>query len=186
MRDLNFFEPYIEKRDIKFSKGLVLSLMGVFLLTLFTSYSIINYVRINKMKAEIKDLRLIAENPKIVHRVEIIKVQEDEVDLFKLEVERIRDLNKNIKDTDFIKEDFLKSVTGKMPKGMFLNSYRVSPREIAISGVSQDKLSVAEFRKGLEKIDKVADIFITNITRNEDYYNFNLTCMLEEVDLKNE
>lgn len=186
MRDLNFFEPYVEKKDIKLSKELVFTLSAVFLLTLFTSYSIINYIKINKMKAEIRDLKIIAENPKIVERVEVIKEQEDEVSLFKLEVERIRDLNENIKNTDFIKEDFLKSITAKMPQGMFLTSYRVNHREISISGLAEDKLSVAEFRKGLEKIENVEEIFISNINRNEEYYNFNLTCTLEEVDLKNE
>ncbi len=73
-----------------------------------------------------------------------------------------------------------------MPEEIFLTSYRLGTKEINISGISKYKVSVAEFKKGLESIEKIEDIFISHIIKEEDNYKFDISCVLEEVLLDDE
>ena len=181
MRDLNFFEPYVEKRKHKFNKSYIFYALCILALTGITVYGIYNQIRIGTLNREIKDRVAIAEEPTTVKKVEEIKALETEVSTFRAEVEKIVQLDKSIEDNDIIGEQLLQQIKSKMPADLFLSNFSAYDREIQISGISKDKYSIAEFEKGLEAIEDTESIFISNITSTEDYYNFVLILTLKEV-----
>lgn len=181
MRDLNFFEPYIEKRELKFNKIYIFYALCILALTGITVYGIYNQIRIGILNREIKDRVAIAEEPTMVKKVEEIKALETEVATFRAEVEKIVQLDKSIEDNDIIGEQLLQQIKSKMPADLFLSNFSAYDREIQISGISKDKYSIAEFQKGLEDIEDTEAIFVSNITSTEDYYNFVLNLTLKEV-----
>ena len=66
---------------------------------------------------------------------------------------------------------------------MFLTSLYITQEGVSITGIANNRLSVAEFAKGLEAIESLGEIFIANINREESKtdYNFNLeTSLIEE------
>ena len=181
MRDLNFFEPYVEKRKHKFNKSYIFYALCILALTGITVYGIYNQIRIGTLNREIKDRVAIAEEPTTVKKVEEIKALETEVSTFRAEVEKIVQLDKSIEDNDIIGEQLLQQIKSKMPADLFLSNFSAYDREIQISGISKDKYSIAEFEKGLEAIEDTESIFVSNITSTEDYYNFVLILTLKEV-----
>lgn len=181
MRDLNFFEPYVEKRKHKFNKSYIFYALCILALTGITVYGIYNQIRIGTLNREIKDRVAIAEEPTTVKKVEEIKALETEVSTFRAEVEKIVQLDKSIEDNDIIGEQLLQQIKSKMPADLFLSNFSAYDREIQISGISKDKYSIAEFEKGLEAIEDTESIFVSNITSTEDYYNFVLNLTLKEV-----
>lgn len=174
MKDLNFFDNYIENRELKISKKITLFIfLAIFFLTLLV-YGIGNQVKIIKLSSQVNSLKILASNPDRLKLVSDVNKQEDEVNQFKIEVEQITDLNLAIENGNIINEDLLKMITHSKPESIFLNIINILQNEIYIGGVSKDKWSIAEFGKGIEYIDNVNKVFISNISKNEDHYNFDL------------
>lgn len=183
MRDLNFFEPYIEKREFKFDK--IYILYGLFILSVIAivAYGMYNQLTINILKDEISDRKTVAENPQTLSKVEEIKALETEVGTFRDEVNKIIELDKSIEAKDIIGEEFLKAIKTKMPADLFLTNFSANERDIQISGISMDTYSIAEFGKGLELMEESESIFVSNITSNEEYYDFVLNLTLKDVSV---
>jgi len=183
MKDLNFFEPYIEKRQFKFDKMFIL--YGIFILSLIAivAYGIFNHLQINSLEDDIIDRKAIAENPVTIEKVEEIKSLETEVSTFRDEVNKIIELDKSIEGKDIIGEELLKEIKTKMPEDLFLTNFSAYEREIQISGISRDTYSIAEFAKGLDEIEDTDSTFVSNITNTEDYYNFVLNLTLKDVSI---
>lgn len=183
MMDLNFFEPYIDKREFKFNKIvllyalLILSIVGIATLGAF------NQVQINMLQKQANDRRLIAEDPNTVSKYNEIKELENQMTVFKGEVDRIIRMDKNIAQTNIISEDLISEIQSKMPDGLFLTDFSASGKNVQISGVAKESNSIAEFSKGLGLIDDVESVFISNIDNHEESYNFVLSTTFKEVDI---
>ena len=183
MRDLNFFESYIEKRQFKFDKImflyflLILCVIGAFALGIY------NQIRIGILKDQIDDRLEVTKNPKTVKKVNEIKELETETAVFREEVDKIIELDKNIEETNIIREELLYDIKSKMPDDLFLTNFSANGRNVQIAGVSRDSYSIAEFSKGIELIEYVESIFVSNINNVENYYNFVLNLTFKDVNI---
>ena len=182
MRDLNFFEPYIEKTEFKIDKKIMYFALGMFALLSFATYSIYNSIIIKQETIMVENLRTTAENPRSLEKVGEIEEKQIEVDEFREAVEKIRYLDESIAKRDIIDEALLDKITSRMPQYLFLTSLGIYNREIQIVGIAKDKLSIAELEKGLEDLEDAEEIFISNISLEEDFYNFTINITLKDVD----
>ena len=186
MRDLNFFEPYIEKREFKFNKMFfVYLIVGVGLLYLLGS-GVYNQLKIMALNSEVNELQAVAENPNTLNKVNEVMAMEQEVNIFREEVVKIKMVDEKIKNDEIIGDDLLISITSKLPEGLFLTSITVQNREIQLLGVAQDRWTVAEFAKGLEVLENIDTIYISNISQVEHYYNYNINISLKDVMINGE
>ena len=182
MRDLNFFEPFIEKTEFKIDKRILFFSIGLFALLSLVSYTVYNSIIIRQQDRIVQSLKTTAENPGTLKKVEEIQEKEIEVNEFREAVEKIRYLDETIAKRDIIDEALLDKITARMPESLFLTSLSIYNREIQIVGIAKDKLSIAELEKGLEDIEDVEEIFISNISLEEDFYNFTINITLKDVD----
>lgn len=183
MRDINFFLPYLETRKVKFNKTFFLNLILIVCFFTIVGYGGFNYFKIQKLTEEMDKLSLVAEDPKTLEKVEIISLEEEELKRFTSEVESIRSLKTSVDEKDFINAEYLDQIVSKKPRDLFLNSINISTENINISGISDNRLSIAEFGKGIKSIDSIKDIFISNISKEENNYNFDLEVnLVEEVE----
>lgn len=181
MKDLNFFDTYIEKKEFKANKQWILyAILGIILISLL-SKGIYNQFKIFKINKEVNQLKSIAEDSNTLERVNAIKEKEDEINRFKEEVDKIKTLDEIIEGEDIIDSDFLYLISSRLPKEAFLTSMNISTNEMNLAGIAQDTWSVAEFSKGLEYIDEVEEIFISDINQESDFYNFNINVILKGV-----
>ena len=182
MRDLNFFEPFIEKTEFKIDKKIIFFAVGMFALLSLVSYTVYNSIIIRHQDRMVQSLKTTAENPGTLKKVEEIQEKEIEVNEFREAVEKIRYLDETIAKRDIIDEALLDKITARMPESLFLTSLSIYNREIQIVGIAKDKLSIAELEKGLEDLDDLEEIFISNISLEEDFYNFTINITLKDVD----
>lgn len=180
MRDLNFFEPFLEKRQFRFNKLIVLYVLLILSVLVIAALGILNLVQINALKNEVASLRQVAEDPQTVQKVEEIKVFEEETNQFREEVDRIIQLDQNIQARDIVGENLLYDVNSKLPEGVFLQNFNVNESNMSLSGLSQDKYSVAEFARGISQLMVVSDVFVSNISEVESYYSFSMDATLRE------
>jgi hypothetical protein len=181
MKDLNYFETNIEKKDFKVNKQWILyTIFGIILISLL-SKGIINQIKISRLNKEVNQLKSIAEDPATIERVNAIKEKEEELNRFKEEVDKVRTLNELIAGEDIIDSDFLYLISSRLPKDAFLTSINISTEEMNLTGIAKDTWVVAEFSKGLEYIEEVDEIFISDISQKSDFYNFNINVVLKGV-----
>ncbi len=183
MSDLNFFEPYIEKRDFKFNKIILLYLLFVVCVAAIAALGVYNYIQISNLQGQVASRRALAEDPKLVNKYNEIKVLENEMVVFKQEVDNIIKMDKTIAKTDIISEDLISQVRAKMPEGLFLTNLNASGRDIQISGTAKDSKTIAEFSKGLGLINDVESVFIANINNVDGNYNFILNTIFKDVNI---
>ena len=181
MRDLNFFEPYIDKRDLKFDRKLIYSSISIFIVLIFFMYSIFNHVKIRQEEKIVSSLKSVVENEKTIKRVEEIKLKEKELLEFRESVEKIMMLNSNLDDIDIINKELLDEINTKMSKETYISSMTIGVDELKIIGISDDKWSIAEFGKGLEDVYGLGDVFISNISSKDGNYVFNIDIMSKDV-----
>ena len=181
MRDLNFFEPFLDKKQFKFNKMVLLYILLLAVVIGLGAWAGFNQIQINALNKEVNSLREVAENPVTVKKVEEIKAFEEETSQFRAEVERIRQLDKNIQARDIIGENLLEDINSRLPEGVFLSNLNVQGREIQMNGFAMDKYSIAEFGKGLEMLPYADNIFVSNISAVESYFRYNMNLSLKEV-----
>ncbi len=181
MRDLNFFDPYLEKREFKLDKMFFFYLIISIGILYLAVTGIFNGLKIGRLKQEVSSLQLVAENPQTLAKVAEIQTKEEELNIFREEVSKIKVLNEILAAGNVIDENLLLVITSKMPDDVFFTNFSAAAREIQIAGISKSKYSIAELSKGLEGIENVEDIFISNITAEEDFYRFSLNITLEDV-----
>lgn len=183
MSDLNFFEPYIEKREFKFNKMILLYILLVLCIAGVVAVGTYNQIQIFILQNQVKDKREAAEDSKTVNKYNKIKELEKEMVVFKEEVDNIVEMDKNIAKNDIIREDLLSEIKSKMPADLFLTNFSASGKDIQISGVAKDSDSIAEFSKGLGFIKDVENVFISSIDNVEGSYNFVLNTTFKDVKI---
>lgn len=186
MRDLNFFEPYIEKSEFKIDKKMIFILVASLLIIIFFFNSIYNAFLISKKTREVERLKTSAQNVEILAKVEKIKNKKEEVEIFSESLEKIEYLNETIESKDIINEELLSFITVRIPENLFLTALNIGSQTIQMEGRSRDKLSIARFEKALEDLDKLEEIFIEYIVLEDSDYKFTVDIILEGADLTND
>lgn len=186
MRDLNFFEQYIEKREFKIDKRLIYFTLSSFVILSLITYIIYNAMIIKQETQMVENLRSTAENTKTVEKVEAIKVKDVEVAEFRESVDKIKQLDKTLEGRDIIDEKLLDMITSKIPEDLFLTSLSIQGGDIQIVGIANDKWSIAELQKGLEDLPNVEENFVSNISLQENHYSFNINITLKDVSVDGE
>jgi type IV pilus assembly protein PilN len=179
MRDLNFFDSYIEKREFKLDKMFFIYLTITIGLLYIIGSGALNQLKIAGLNSEVNELQRVAEDPNTVTKVNEVMAKEQEVNTFREEVGKIKIVDEKIKSDEIIDDELLVSISSKLPEGLFLTSITVQNREIQLLGVAQDRWAVAEFAKGLEVLEDLDMIYISNISQVEQYYNYNINISLK-------
>lgn len=175
MKDINFFQPYLGRRKVKFNNKFVLLAIFILLAVSISAYGIFNYIKIQRLTEEVIEYRTLAENPKTVEKVNIIKAEKEELEEFQEQIESIRSLGNYVDMKDIITPDYIKKIVSKKPDGLFLTSLSLDSRNVSMAGVSQDRLTIAEFAKGLESVSDFQDVFVSGIRKEEIDYRFDIT-----------
>ncbi|WP_312833134.1 PilN domain-containing protein [Sedimentibacter saalensis] len=185
MSDLNFFEPYIEKREFKYNRMVLLYTLLALCIAGVAAKGAYNQFQIFMLQGQVQGKREVAEDPKTVKKYNEIKELENEMSVFKEEVDKIIELDKNIAKTDIVSEDLISEVKSKMPADLFMTNFSLSGREMQISGVAKDSYSIAEFSKSLKSVKDVESVFVSNINNNkeEGNYSFVLNTTFKEVNI---
>ena len=77
MKDLNFFEPYIEKKEFKLNKTIAIYSIFSIISIILVVYAGLNQLKLIKLNTQINELQVQAENPDILDKVAYIQEKED-------------------------------------------------------------------------------------------------------------
>lgn len=174
MRDLNFFEGYVEKREFKLNTKLIYFVAIGFCLLFLIGYIGYNAVVIKEENEMVNTLKQEAENPSVLSKVEEIKEKEEQLNNLKESVDKIVILDTDVAATKKIDDTLLEEINDKIPNNIFLTSISIEEERISIVGISKDKWAIPEFQKSLASLDDYGDVFVPYITLEDNQYNFAL------------
>ena len=182
MKDLNFFELYIEKKEFKIDREIIIFFVAIIFVLSIITYSILNQVRISRLTKRVSNLKSQVETPNIKEKVENLQLQEDEINYLSEKIEKLNMIDEYVLESDVINEYFLQTITSRTPENIFLNAIDINTSLISIQGTSRDKYSVAEFEHSIKNTEGFIATFISDIYLDNGYYNFSLNIKLRDED----
>lgn len=187
MKDTNFFEPYVETREFNFKgKKMIIPIVLALIVFIIVTFPLVNKIRIYRMNREIVKI------DKEVNSTQN-KIKKQTIETKRLEIANLKekDAMLTVITDDFSKKDnvgdfLVYSITDSMTGDMFLKSLEITGDEAIVIGISKEKESIARLERSLRRISYFKDVFIPNITMQEEFYEFtvNIKINSEEVNIK--
>ena len=174
MHDLNFFEGRVDAKDAKANPKVTYIVVLGFLFLVLVGYIGHNLFLITVEKRTITNLKSIVENPKAVKRVEEILEKQTKTNQLQTSVTHIKVLDEDVSKRKKVDDALLAQINNSIPDNIYLTSLNIRKEEIHIMGKSRDRLSVAEFQRGLGLLEDYGEIFVSHISLEDDDYNFGL------------
>lgn len=180
MRDKNFFEPYVDKKNKSDENRRKLILIGGGIGILLFSYTFYNIVRvpmlkreINRISNELNEKKLIEKKESVDNKKELLaelKQIETEIDYVSLE----------LNEKDKLGVYLVETITNSMPSEIFLKSIDINEDLITLEGISRTKEDIANLEANLRQVIYFKDVFIPGISSDEGFYDFTITMSLTE------
>jgi len=180
MKDLNFFGPYIGKKEFKIEKEKLTHLSILVFILFIIILGVKNQIKIKSLNNEVSQLRNQVENEKNKGKVEELLSEQEKVDKIKENMTKIKLADEKIEEYDSINEELLQVISSKMPEDILLTSINGDINSIELYGVSKDKYSIAKFQYSLQDTEIFLNTFISNILLENSKYNFSIHLKLRD------
>ena len=186
MKDLNFFESYIVKKRLSVKREYVYYLIILTFGIIMLIYAILNQMKIINLRKEIDKMKEITEDSSIINKVDEINIKRKELNTLKEYIDEIRLQYSYIDENSKIDNTLLEMLASSIPEGLFLTSVSVYSGEINVVGRAKDELLIAQLSNNLKLYKPFKEVFISSISKENQYYSFNMDISLKEVELNGE
>lgn len=183
MNDLNYFDSYIDKRKVKINKQIVYYIMLILVICFTIVYLIINHFRIRALSKDINKMKAVIEDKRIISKIDKIEEKETQLDSLKSSLYEIKLLNDYIEKNNIIDNYLLEMITSSTPDDIFFTSVSMYSDHIEIIGKSKDQLSIGKLIENLESVEVFKSVFVSSISKEEQFYNFILNIDMKDVNM---
>lgn len=182
MKDFNFFEPYLDKKEISSYNNLVLYITISIITSSLVIWPLINISRINSLKKDIAAMKTNLESETVRGRLDIIEQKNEKVYEMEKTLSLLEDIDGIIEKRDVVSDLLLKKITDKAPKDVFFRSLNFSSSQVQMQGAATNSLAIAHLKDNLKSDEDFKDIYISNISLDGGLYNFSINFALESAE----
>lgn len=175
MRDFNFFEPYLKKKDPLTKKQLLQYTSISAVIIALIAMPLINQFKIKRMENETAMVSAVVDSPEIQKERENIRNKQKKIQELKEYQETLKAIEEEIKEMDVVNDLFLQTITDRVPEEVFFQSIHIDHDSIQITGIGKDSVSIAEFEENLRELPYFEKVFIPNISANSGGYSFTIS-----------
>lgn len=189
MKDFNFFEPYLDKKEITSYNNLILYLVAGLVVLGLIIYPIINIFRINSLNKSIAVMKTDLESSSIYEKLNIVEEKKEKLAEMEEKLSLLENIDRVIEDRDIINDLLINQITNKVPRDVFFTSLNLSASQIQIQGAATNNLAIAHLESNLRSDEDFEEVYIPNISLNEGLYNFSINFALkdeEEIEIEEE
>ena len=183
MRDLNFFDTYINSKKFKIDKQRIYYIVLICGTSLFIFYSLFNQVRIGLISKEVDRLKSVIEDERIKLKIKEIEEKKEELNQLTNSLKDIKLFNYYIDENSMIDDILLEKITSSIPEEIFFTSISMDIERIQIIGKAKDKPSISSLIKNLETIESFESLFVSSISKEEQFFKFILNIQLKDVEM---
>ncbi|HZK57144.1 MAG TPA: PilN domain-containing protein [Clostridia bacterium] len=185
MKDFNFFEPYLDKREISGPNVLIFYAVALVVVLGLIIYPLINVFKINSLKKSVTAMKTSLESSTIYERLDIVEQKKEKVSEMEEKSLLLNDADKIIESRDVVNDLLLNRITEKIPKEVFLKSLNLSADLIQMQGMATGNLAVACLETNLKSDKGFKNIYISNISLKDGLYDFSISFALEDTEESN-
>lgn len=179
MKDFNFFEPYLDKREISGPNVLIFYAVALVVVLGLIIYPLINVFKINSLNKSVTAMKTSLESSTIYERLDIVEQKKEKVSEMEEKSLLLKDADKIIESRDVVNDLLLNRITEKIPKEVFLKSLNLSADLIQMQGMATGNLAVACLETNLKSDKGFKDIYISNISLRDGLYDFSIDFALK-------
>lgn len=172
MRDFNFFEPYLRKKDSLSKKQWILYTSISTIIIVLVAIPLINRSIIRRMENETTLVSAVVASPEIQEQRENTQNKQKRIQELKKYHETLESIELDIKEADIVNDLFLQTITDRVPEEVFFQNINISQGMIQITGVAKNNVSIAQFEENLRELPYFENVFIPNISANTGGYTF--------------
>jgi len=131
---------------------------------------------------EVDRLKAIIENEEVKGKISEIEKNKKELIQLESSLNDVKLLNNFIEKNAIIDDVLLDRITCSVPEKIFLTSITVDMYRMQVIGKTVDKLSIGNLLKNLEKIEIFDNLFISSISKQEQFFTFIINIQLKDVE----
>lgn len=172
MKDFNFFEPYLTKKNDLSRKQIILYASTSILIILVFVIPIINQLMIKRMEEKSRNVSAMVNSEEIQGEIEEINNKRKQIKDLENYYETLEIINNDIIKIDIINDVFLQTITDRVPEEVFFQKININQGLVEITGIAKNNIFIAEFEENLREFPYFKNIFISNISADSDGYTF--------------
>jgi len=181
MRDINFFEPYLEqdrKQEERKPKLMLIRAIFIFLVVAIPlcmgGLYLYNMREIARMNNELSDPQMQANLTRINDKLQ--KLSE-----LKAVLPILEQGDRALKETNFVNDAQLQMVVGSIPQNLVVNTMNLGIKGCTINGLARNKASIAELEYNLRNTNSFEGILLSECTLVGTDYDFTMSFILKGV-----
>ncbi|MCC5911464.1 MAG: PilN domain-containing protein [Clostridiaceae bacterium] len=182
MRDFNFFEPYIDKKETEVTRKqfiLYIATTAIVIAALF--YPLVNIFQQHRIKGSITAMQMSLEADETYEKIQRIEEKQQRINRKVTKLATLTEMEENLKQQSFIDDQLMYTITGTIPQEIFFERLTFTNNIVEIQGYAVDKAKIALLEQRLHTIPDFVEIFIPSISIEEGFYRFTLTFTIKEV-----
>ncbi|AFS77803.1 fimbrial assembly family protein [Gottschalkia acidurici 9a] len=174
MRDINFFESYINKKDNKIDRKKTI-LIGIGLIVFIVSiYVFTNKVRVHRLNKEIANITEELEGVASIEKKKSLNQKKDMLDNLKIKDQKVNIIINELQKKDNLGAHIIELITNSMSEDIFLKSMTINQSDVDIEGIGRNRGGIAKLEANIRQVRYFEDVFISNIVLEEEFYKFNI------------
>ena len=165
MKNINFFQPYIEKSKFSGKNSTVLVGAGVFLLVLVLGFYGFNFYKIYALNKQIATMENEMRQPAFAKKVAKYEEVKRKTEALTGYGKMVEGLNNYVDSQALISSGFFSQINRAMPQNVFLQAASITPLTLDLQGVAVNRIAVAEYIHNLKGLDLFSEVYVSNINQ---------------------
>lgn len=181
MKDFNFFEPFVEpgKASSGGDKKIIITIAAV--LAAIAVIAVPAYQQINTvlMKREISEHKAFLDEGDSKRKIAEMEKKEKLSSSLRAQSGKVEKINDSLNEQDQIGGYIVSTISESLAEDVFMNRLSIEKSGISLDGVSKDKEGIAKFQNNLRKVPYFEEVFVPNISVENEYNNFTVDMTLK-------
>ncbi len=171
MRDFNFFSPYIESKKTSTTKYIYISSV-IFLIVAIVGGTLFYTGRqIKQLNKEINGYQTYLNSQEVIEKLRDVEEKKKRVMIMKEYQSTLEDIHAKMDYSSKTNSLLLNQISSSVPQNLFLKNMSVSNEIIQLQGISENRVSIAEFERNLKNLDVFREIHVSRINRESEESN---------------
>lgn len=184
MQDLNFFKPYLgkkqEKKDEKIYFYIAYGILTLIILGTLT-YNLTQIISLNR---DIKDYTQKLDSPEIQDQLKEAQEISNNIEVLNKYEGSLSNVANAVAKNDIVTDDLLNDICRAIPKDVSFKDFKIEGYTLSIKGVTHTRAAIGEFEHNLKGLSQIKTVLIDKIAKSNtvgEDYSFEMTSVLKEV-----
>ncbi|AKL95279.1 fimbrial assembly family protein PilN [Clostridium aceticum] len=181
MRDLNFFEPYIQQPEKTSSKRLMGLVVLVVVAFIIVFYPVKMLYEVKALQDKVLSFNAVIESPETISKLKVI--EQKELQLMELKGKEVlfNSLETKINSQTMTNDLLIQWILQEVPNDVYFDELNITENTVQVQGRASHKFPIAQIEHNLRHSTYFDEVFIPSIAYKDGHYSFSITFKAKDV-----